>query len=232
MAEAYVDKVANELADLALADQARTGDVGIVDAIGEVLGASSQTLQETYLTAVRVRRAEHRARTMLAERAGQPVVPLAELITDESSARGAGDDIEDAEIAQEPPTTYAPDQKVAAAAAVTKTLSQIAVEAPAPDPVEFAKAEVVEPEEDMEAELEAAAARIEADKEAKAQAAKEEARVKQEAEDKAKAEQEAIEQAKAAAAASPISGPWDLEEGAEPAPAPVETPATPRRVKR
>ena len=228
MAEAYVDKVANELADLALADQVRTGDVGIVDAIGEVLGASSQSLQETYLTAVRVRRAEHRARTMLAERAGQPVVPLAELITDESSALGADNDIEDAQIAQEPSVIGAPAQKAAAAAAVTKTLSQIAVDAPAPAPVELAEAEVVEPEEDMEA----AAARIEADKEAKAQAAKEKALAKQEAEEKARAEQEAIERAKAAAAASPISGPWDLEEGAEPAPAPADTPAAPRRVKR
>ena len=69
MADAYVDKVANELADLALADQKASGDIGIVDQIGEVLGASSQTLQETYLTAIRVRRAEERARAILAERA-------------------------------------------------------------------------------------------------------------------------------------------------------------------
>ena len=87
MAESYVDKVANELADLALADQERTGDIGIVDTIGDVLGASSQTLQETYLTAVRVRRAEARARDLLAERAGSRAgkahVPLAELIEDD-----------------------------------------------------------------------------------------------------------------------------------------------------
>lgn len=69
MANAYVDKVANELADMALADQKASGDIGIVDMIGDVLGASSQTLQETYLTAIRVRRAEERARTILAERA-------------------------------------------------------------------------------------------------------------------------------------------------------------------
>lgn len=68
MAEAYVDKVANELADLALADQAASGDVGIVDAIGEVLGASSQSLGEIYNTAIRVRRAEARARDILARR--------------------------------------------------------------------------------------------------------------------------------------------------------------------
>ena len=71
MADSYVDKVAGELADLALADQAASGDIAIVDQIGEMLGASSQTLQETYLTAVRVRRAEARARALLAERAAR-----------------------------------------------------------------------------------------------------------------------------------------------------------------
>ena len=85
MAESYVEKVAGELADLALADQAASGDIAIVDQIGELLGASSQTLQETYLTAVRVRRAEARARALLAERAARgfrspapaPAQPLA-----------------------------------------------------------------------------------------------------------------------------------------------------------
>lgn len=68
MADSYVEKVAGELADLALADQEASGDIAIVDMIGEVLGASSQTLQESYLTAVRVRRAEARARGILAQR--------------------------------------------------------------------------------------------------------------------------------------------------------------------
>ena len=101
MAESYVDKVANELADLALADQKATGDIGIVDMIGDVLGASSQTLQETYLTAVRVRRAEERARAILAERAGKPIVPDAELIEDHRPA-DPKPKVEDAEIAPEP----------------------------------------------------------------------------------------------------------------------------------
>ena len=65
----YVDDVANDLADRALADALRTGDDKIVDQIGEILGASSQTLQEAYLTFVRVRRAEARARELLATRA-------------------------------------------------------------------------------------------------------------------------------------------------------------------
>ena len=68
MASSYLDKVADELADLALADQAASGDIKIVDTIGTVLGASSQTLQEAFLTSVRVRRAEQRARDILAER--------------------------------------------------------------------------------------------------------------------------------------------------------------------
>ncbi len=64
----YVDDVALELAQLALADAERTGEDKIVDQIGELLGASSQTLQESYLTFVRVRRAEARARLILAAR--------------------------------------------------------------------------------------------------------------------------------------------------------------------
>ena len=68
MADSYLDKVADELADLALADQAESGDIAITEVIGTLLGASSQTLQEAFLTAVRVRRAEERARALLAER--------------------------------------------------------------------------------------------------------------------------------------------------------------------
>jgi len=67
----YTLEKANELADLALAESAASGDERIVDQIGEILGASSQTLQEAYLTAVRVRRAEARAREMLAASAAK-----------------------------------------------------------------------------------------------------------------------------------------------------------------
>ncbi len=67
----YTLNAANELADLALAEQAASGDEKIVAAIGEVLGASSQTLQEAYLTAVRVRRAEARAHELLAASAAK-----------------------------------------------------------------------------------------------------------------------------------------------------------------
>ncbi|SEW07155.1 hypothetical protein SAMN04488515_0913 [Cognatiyoonia koreensis] len=65
----YTEETANELADLALAEAEASGSPKIVDQIGELLGASSQSLQEAYLTAVRVRRAEARARELLAEAA-------------------------------------------------------------------------------------------------------------------------------------------------------------------
>lgn len=68
MADAYMMRVAGELADLALADQEASGDINIVDTVAGVLGASSQTLEEAFLTAVRVRRAEARARALLADR--------------------------------------------------------------------------------------------------------------------------------------------------------------------
>lgn len=63
-----LDDMADELAVKALKDEAASGDEKIVDQIGEILGASSQTLQEAYLTAVRVRRAEKRARDLLGSR--------------------------------------------------------------------------------------------------------------------------------------------------------------------
>ncbi|WP_306419269.1 hypothetical protein [Loktanella sp. Alg231-35] len=74
MADEYVMKVAGELADLALADEKLSGDETIIDGISEILGASSQTLQEAYMTAVRVRRAERRARTLLKKRSSEQVV--------------------------------------------------------------------------------------------------------------------------------------------------------------
>lgn len=63
----YTDNTANELANLALAEAAASDNTKIVEQIGEILGASSQTLEEAYLTAVRVRRAEKRARELLAK---------------------------------------------------------------------------------------------------------------------------------------------------------------------
>ena len=73
----YTLNTANELADLALAEAMACGDDKIVDQIGEILGASSQSLQEAYLTAVRVRRAEARAMRWLAEAGALPRFTLA-----------------------------------------------------------------------------------------------------------------------------------------------------------
>lgn len=67
----YTQNTADELADLALAEAIASGDDKIVEQVGEILGASSQSLQETYLTSVRVRRAEKRAREMLAASAAK-----------------------------------------------------------------------------------------------------------------------------------------------------------------
>lgn len=61
-----LETVADDLAKQALAAYKRTGDEGILDRTGAVLGSSSQTLMEAYLTAVRIRRAEARARSLLA----------------------------------------------------------------------------------------------------------------------------------------------------------------------
>ncbi|MEJ6479309.1 MAG: hypothetical protein QNL92_11585 [Octadecabacter sp.] len=64
-----VEDTADDIAQLALEDEARSGESKIVDDIAEILGTSSQTLQEAYLTTIRVRRAETRARELLAKRA-------------------------------------------------------------------------------------------------------------------------------------------------------------------
>lgn len=71
----FTENMADEIAQLALADELRTGSETIVKEVGEILGSSSQTLQEAYLTAIRVRRAEKRARDLLASRAAQPPAP-------------------------------------------------------------------------------------------------------------------------------------------------------------
>jgi len=88
MSDAYVEKIAGELAELAMADERRTDDEKIVNEIAEIVGASSQTLQEAYLTAVRVRRAEKRARALLADRASEMIVKTQRLLTDETGDGG------------------------------------------------------------------------------------------------------------------------------------------------
>ncbi|MBT5294652.1 MAG: hypothetical protein HOL32_03445 [Octadecabacter sp.] len=62
---ALTEDMADEIAQLALADEKRSGDETIIAQVAEILGASSQTLQEAFLTSDRVRR----ARELLATRA-------------------------------------------------------------------------------------------------------------------------------------------------------------------
>ncbi|MCB1338937.1 MAG: hypothetical protein KDK10_16275 [Maritimibacter sp.] len=59
--------VADDLAQQALEIWEVTRDDDIFDQVTKIIGTSSQTLEEAFKTAVRVRRAEKRAREMLAE---------------------------------------------------------------------------------------------------------------------------------------------------------------------
>jgi hypothetical protein len=62
------DDVADKLALEVLALVNETGDEDIVEEIKKVIGTSSTTLEEAYMTAVRVRRAEARALALLAQK--------------------------------------------------------------------------------------------------------------------------------------------------------------------
>ena len=65
-----LETLADELAQEALALEARTGNGDAVTLVAEAIGASSTTMEEAYLTAVRVRRAEARGRAVLARLSG------------------------------------------------------------------------------------------------------------------------------------------------------------------
>ena len=65
-----LEDLADGLARDALALE-RDEDDPLVANIGKVIGASSQTLEEAYLTAIRVRRAERRARALIEARAAE-----------------------------------------------------------------------------------------------------------------------------------------------------------------
>ncbi|MEM9638075.1 MAG: hypothetical protein AAGA94_10560 [Pseudomonadota bacterium] len=60
-----IEDVADELALESLKIINATGDDAFVQRIADTIGGSSQTMEEAYLTAVRVRRAEQRARELL-----------------------------------------------------------------------------------------------------------------------------------------------------------------------
>ena len=66
MADDAVIKMANQLAEESLAVQKETGEDRLFMEVGDVLGASSQTLEEAFLTAIRTRMAEMKGRAFLA----------------------------------------------------------------------------------------------------------------------------------------------------------------------
>jgi hypothetical protein len=68
MSDAVVIEMANKLAEECLAVQSEVGDDRLFMKVGDVLGASSQTLEEAFLTAVRTRMANDAARRFLAQR--------------------------------------------------------------------------------------------------------------------------------------------------------------------
>lgn len=61
----YVENLGEKLARDVLEVQAETNDLNIVQDIAKVLDASSSTLHEAFMTAVRVYDAEKRARELL-----------------------------------------------------------------------------------------------------------------------------------------------------------------------
>ena len=62
-----LEDLANKLARDALAAEARSGNEEIVDEVSKTLGDTSSTMQEAYLTAIRIFRAEARGREVLEE---------------------------------------------------------------------------------------------------------------------------------------------------------------------
>ncbi|KIN65071.1 hypothetical protein Z946_3970 [Sulfitobacter noctilucicola] len=67
MADPVVVEMANRLAEECLAVQSETGEDRLFMKVGDVLGASSQTLEEAFLTAVRTRMANDQGRRFLAQ---------------------------------------------------------------------------------------------------------------------------------------------------------------------
>lgn len=67
MVDSVVIEMANKLAEECLAVQSETGEDRLFMRLGDVLGASSQTLEEAFLTAIRTRMANDQGRKFLAQ---------------------------------------------------------------------------------------------------------------------------------------------------------------------
>ncbi len=61
----FLESIADDLAVKVLKDPKNLDDSTVVDLMSAAMGASSVTLQESFLTAVRIRRAEIRAYAVL-----------------------------------------------------------------------------------------------------------------------------------------------------------------------
>ncbi|MCR8827180.1 hypothetical protein [Pseudosulfitobacter koreensis] len=68
MTDQSVLDMANKLAEECIAVQRKIGDDRLFMKLGEVLGASSQTLEEAFLTAIRTRMAEQQGRAFLVKK--------------------------------------------------------------------------------------------------------------------------------------------------------------------
>lgn len=68
MADPVVIEMANKLAEECLAVQTETGEDRLFMEVGTVLGASSQTLEEAFLTAIRTRMANDKGRQFLVQK--------------------------------------------------------------------------------------------------------------------------------------------------------------------
>ena len=65
---ASLDEIADKLAREAVAAEELLTDTTLVTDMAKMIGDSSTTLQEAFMTSVRVRRAEKRARAMMVQR--------------------------------------------------------------------------------------------------------------------------------------------------------------------
>ena len=67
-----LDDIADRLAQEALVIADATNNDSFTDDVAKIIGASSATMEEAFLTSVRVRRAEKRAMELMAQRCLQP----------------------------------------------------------------------------------------------------------------------------------------------------------------
>ena len=74
----FIDDMGMRLADEAIAEANASGSDKLVDNSAAMLGASSQSLEEAFLTGIRVRRAESRAKEMIADSVKQRTAKNAE----------------------------------------------------------------------------------------------------------------------------------------------------------